>query len=509
MDNKNQQSFSSVISINPYNDTYIDEKSGFLNATTSPNFEKDKYAISYINTKGFITSQISISKNIPDEDIYDALFSKAYDELALDQAIEYQIQYIEAFHTLDEENRNFHIFIIDPLVTKEIFTNSISKVKYIDYIIPSPLLLKSLYTREIINSNGVHCFIYFDKGDTFITIYSDKEFIYTKSINYSLIQMHDRFCEIYGEKIVYSEFINFLSTQSLKTTTSDYKEYVLKLYKEIFANISDVLTYVKRVLEIEKLDNIYIGSSIYINTKLHEIAEVELEISSNDFNFEYGFESTHTYIDQLHSLMHIYALSQENERYESNFTIYERPPKFIKRESGKILLLVAASTIIAFAYPMYNWSLSYLQTSQYESVDKEYKEKNNVRVTREALINKKLLQKKKIQDLLKKEKDNYLEKKNTLIKIHDVKVNYPMKANLLYKLTQDLNNNNVKVESLSYTQNDSKTLVLDLVSHKDQAITNLLKYLTKKYQNKFHFKLTEISYDDIEKQYFSELKVYL
>ena len=60
-----------------------------------------------------------------------------------------------------------------------------NKIKYIDTIIPSPLLLKSLYSKDLIESSGVHCFIYFQKNDTFVTIYSEKEFLYTKSIKYS------------------------------------------------------------------------------------------------------------------------------------------------------------------------------------------------------------------------------------------------------------------------------------------------------------------------------------
>jgi len=409
MDKKEHNIYSNVISINPYNNSYINEKSGFLNSVLSPNYSKDKYVISYLNTKDFISSQISISKNIPQEDIYDAIFSKAYDDLALDQTIEYQIQYIEIFNLLDEENRNFHLFIIDPFTIKDLFSQSIKQIKYIDYIIPSPLLLKSLYSREIIQNNGVHCFIYFDEKDTFITIYSDKEFIYTKSINYSLIQMHERFCELYGEQIEYKEFIKFLSTQSLKTSTSEYKEFIFKLYKEIFANINDVLTYVKRVLEIQKIDNIYIGSAIYTKIKLHEIAEVELGIKSTEF--DYGYDNKKNFINQLHSLIHIYASSSSDERYESNFTLYKRPPKFIKRQSGKIILLTAASFLIAFIYPIAYWSLSYMQSTKYISLQKEYKEIHNKKTTLEAIINNKTSRKKKLYTLLKKEKNNYIEKK--------------------------------------------------------------------------------------------------
>ncbi|MCF6339665.1 MAG: hypothetical protein L3J10_02780 [Sulfurimonas sp.] len=513
MSKKEQHSFSNVLSINPYKNTYVNAVSSFLNEIDTPSLSKDQYSISYLNTRGFINGNIAISKNIPDEDIYDAIYSKAYDDLGLDQAVEYQLQYIETFNNLDDENRNFHIFVIDPIIIKEVFKNTIDKIKYLDYIIPSPLLLKSLYSKHIIEDGDVHCFIYFQENDTFITIYNEKDFVYTKSINHSFIQMHERFCEIYGERIEYDNFIDFLSNANLKTTESNYKETLIKLYKEIFANISDVLTYVKRALDLNKINYIYIDSQIQTITKLDEMSEVELGIKSSNFNFDYGFESSENHIDQLHALMHVYTTLPTEERYECNFTIYHRPPKFIQRESGRAILLVAASLILTFIYPISYWSLTYAQNLQYDLLNEDYKELHNIKITREATIKNKEADKHKVTTLLNHEKDEYVQKKNTLIKIHDVKVNYPMKANLLYKFTKDLNRYKVKVESISYNE-DSKTslakeIKFSLVSSKDKKITDLIRYLTRKYDGKFHFSINEISYIKESKLYFGELKVSL
>jgi hypothetical protein len=375
MSKKTEHSFSSVISVNPYKDTYLSGISSFLSQTNSPEFSKEQYAISYLNTKGFINSQISISKNIPEEDLHDAINNKVYDELALDQAVTYQIQFIETFNSLDEDNRNFHVFIIDPLTIEETFSIVTSKIKYIDTIIPSPLLLKSLYEKEIIETGGVHCFIYFQENDAFITVYSEKEFLYTKSINYSFLQMHERFCELYGERVEFENFIEFFSEHNLKETNSDYKEYFIKLYKEIFANANDILTYVKRAYELEKIEHVYIGSQIQTVTKLDEMTEVELGIKSSNFEFNYGFESDGAYIDQLHALMHIYTTLPKDEKYDCNFTTYHRPPKFMQRESGKIILLSVASLVLAFMYPVTYWVLTYAQTLQYDLLSTEYTEK--------------------------------------------------------------------------------------------------------------------------------------
>lgn len=508
MSKKQQHSFSSAISVNPYKGTYFSSISSFLNETSSPEYSKEQFAISYINTKGFINSKIAITKNIPEEDLYDAITNKIYDELALDQAVTYKIQFIETFDTIDGDNRYFHVFIVDPLTIIDTYSEVTDKIKYIDIITPIPLLLKSLYLKEIIETNGVHCFIYFQENDAFITIYNEKEFVYTKSINYSFIEMHERFCELYGEKIDYEDFLDFLSNQNLKDTTSDYKEHFIRLYKEILANINDILTYVKRAYEIEKIEHLYIGAQISTITKLDEIAEAELGIKSSVFEFDYGFESDSIYTDQLHALMHIYTTLPESERYNCNFTTYHRPPKFIQRESGKLIMLVAASLVIAFAYPVTYWTFSYAKSLQYELLQAEYTELHNQRSTREATIKNREADKSKVLTLLKQEKEDYKEKKDTLVKIHAVKVNYPMKAKLLSVLVKDLNKYSVKLESLSYREDgNSKNFSLNLVSSKDERITKVLEYLTSKHEGKFNFSIKQISYEKESKKYFSELKV--
>ncbi len=516
MSKKEKHSFSSVLSVNPYMGTYVSSISNFLNRITSPTYDKEQYVISYLNTKSFINSHISVSRNIPDEDLYDAIYNKAYEEFGLDQAIMYEIEYIETFSNLDEENRSFHVFIIEPLVIDDVFKNTVEKVKYIDYIIPSPLLLKSLYSKEIIESSGVHCFIYFQKNDTFIAIYNEKNFIYTKSINYSFLQMHERFCELHGEMIEYEDFINFLTKEDLKTTENIYKTSLIKLYKEIFANINDILTYVKRALDITKIDCIYIDSQLTSVTKLDEISEVELSIKSNSFNFDYGFESSENHIDHLHALMHLYTTLSEKERYECNFTTYHRPPQFIKRESGRAILFSTAALVLAFLYPATYWTLTYAQSLQYKLLEEEYKNIHNIKITREATIKSREAEKEKVSTLLAQEEQEYIEKKNTLVKIHDVKVNYPMKAGLIYTLTKDLNRYGVKLESALYAEStkadksgDLKELKLGLVSSNDKKITDLIKYLTKVYEGKFYFWIDEISYEEKTKLYFGELKVNL
>ena len=171
-------------------------------------------------------------------------------------------------------------------------------------------------------------------------------------------------------------------------------------------------------------------------------------------------------------------------------------------------MFIAASILIAFAYPITYWVLLYSQELQYKLEQQTYAEVHNIKTTREATIKSRLADKEKAMALLTEEKKSYTDKKNTLIKIHDVKVNYPMKAKLITLLTKDLNKYAVKVEDIKYDQEkESKNFTLNLVSSKDKKITQLIEHLTKKHERKFTFSLESISYNEEQKLYFSELKV--
>jgi hypothetical protein len=340
-------------------------------------------------------------------------------------------------------------------------------------------------------------------------VYNEKDFIFSKTIEYSYENLYEQFCELYGERIEYEDFINFMEHEDLKTTQSPYKEFFIKLYKDAFYNINDVLTYVKRAYDIKKFEHIYIGTQRPTASKLDEICEFELNIKSSVIDFDLGFESAENEnISLLHSLMQLYVVLPDEEKYICNFTKYERPPKFIKRDSGKIILIAAASLILGFAYPVGNWVASYAQELQKDILNNEYVEIHNKKITREATIKNRRADKDKMVKLLEEEKNSFIDKKGTLVKIHDVKVNYLMKAKVLTALTKNLNAFNVRLESINYERKDKNNkFELGLVSYQSIRITKLIKHLTKVHEGEIKFSIDKIVYNEDEKKYFSKLKV--
>ncbi|HEX5623981.1 MAG TPA: hypothetical protein VFX57_06055 [Sulfuricurvum sp.] len=507
-----QQTFSTIISANPYRKDFYLGALNSISSVASPSFSKEQYAISFLNTKGFISALIGISKNIPDDDIYDALENKVYEELALDMAIEYQIQFIEAINRITDSERYFHVFVVDPLTLEQEFAPAIEAIKYIDQIVPVPLLLKSLYVKEIIDSSDVHCFIYFQENDAFFTIYNEQEFVYTKSLKYSLKQMHERFCELLGETIELVTFENILATQGLNPSNPEYQKNFLKLFGEIFLHINDVMTYAKRAFEIKQFDTIYIGTAVGSISGLDEYAQTYLGLKTLPFNFDFGFKTNGAIVDQVHQLMHLYARLESDERYECNFTIFHRPPPFAKRDSGKLILVAAASLAAALLYPGTYWGLAYVEDFHYALMNQEYEKVHIEKMTRESIINLKEANKKAAQALLDEQKNAYKQKQDTLIQIHDKKVNYPMKAKIAADFTRSFNQYRVKLKSLGYSEENNstvKTFNFMLTASKTQDITALLKHLTDTKRDRYDFDLTLISYDSNSSSYLSELKAVL
>lgn len=503
-----QQTYSTIVSANPYKGDYCVGTLNTIAPNTSPPYSKDQYTIAFLNTKGFFSTYIGVSKNIPDDDLYDAVENKVYEELALDMAIEYHIKYIEAIHESSDGDRYFHVFVVDPLTLEEEYGQTVATLKYIDQIVPIPLLLKSLYVKELIDSSGIHCFIYFQENDAFLAIYNEDEFVYTKSLKFSLIKMHERFCELLGEQINYPNFQTLLSQEGLNTQNSGYQKNLIKLFGEIFLHVNDIMTYAKRAFDIKKFDEIFITTGVGNVIGLDEYAQTYLGIKASSFDFDYGFNTNGMAVDHIHQLMHLYCRLDSSERYECNFTIFHRPPPFAKRDSGRLILVTAAALFTAFLYPGTYWGLAYIEDFHHSMLTQEYEQVHIEKMTREATVNLKLANKKAAQALLDEQKSAYKQKQDTLIQIHDKKVNYPMKAKLMADLTRSFNQYRVQLKSADYSEdaNNTKTFTFGLTSSKTENITALLKHLTDMKRDQYNFSLQLISYDEEEKSYLSELK---
>ncbi len=425
--------------------------------------------------------------------------------MGLDPTKEYKIEILEIPTPQTDKNRKFHIFVADPDDIKKDFNEVIQKIPYIDIIAPLPLLFKYIYKKEILEDSGVDCFIYFQKNDAFLTIYQEGRYIYSKSLNYSLKEMSERFNEIRGERVDEDEFIRLLSKEGLKTTNFDIQESLMKLFNEIFLNINDILIYAKRTNELDKIDRLFIGSEYGYVLGVEEYAQTYLGIKSLELSFDYGFSYNEPFIDEIHKLMQLSALMilQENEEIPS-LTIFKRPPPIWQRPSGQLIGVTAASILLSFSYPLYNIAYNYKLKYDTASLNKQYNKIHKERTDLENRINSLNREKEEIASKIKKQNSVYKQKMSILNSIYNKKVNYPMKGKIIAELSQDLLNFGIKIKNLDSKENN---IIIDVISNSDKKITNFIKFISHKKINKYHIETDRIEKENNENRYRSTLKV--
>ncbi|WP_281950836.1 hypothetical protein [Nitrosophilus kaiyonis] len=500
-----KRSFKSIVSINPYSNTFYESRNSKIKKLPSLKFSKSNFYVSFLSTKNFIVSQVSISKNIPEEDLKDAIEIKAYEDLGLDQTIEYKIEYLEIPTLPSDKDRKFHVFVADPTVIMEDFEKIAEKIKYIDIIYPAPLLFKYLYQKDLVDNEGSHVFIYFQRDDAFLALYKEGRYLYSKSLKYSFNDMAERFSELLGERIDEEDFINLLATEGLRTSNFEYQQHLMKLFSEVFMHLNDVLIYAKRANDIDKIDKIFISSEFGHISGIDEYAQTYLGLLSLDFSFDYGFQTEETFIEDLHYLLHTAAIiTLENEEEVPNFTLFKRPPPLLQRPSGQLFAVTAASMLLAFAYPLYNFAYNYkLQYDTYV-LKQEYNKLHPERVRLETTINSLKKDKKNILAKISNEQKIYKTRMNILDSIYNKKVNYPMKGKIIAELSQDIIKFKVNTKSV---RTDENNMEWDVVSKDEKRITNFIKYISHKKGDRYHIETNKIEKDEKEKIYKSTIKV--
>ena len=480
-----------VVTHNVYADKNYIYKDDSFKPLKKLTYNTSNFITSYITNKDIISTTVHLSKSIPEEDIDDILDIKAYEELGLDQANSYIISSIEAESTGEE--REYHIFVAEPEVLNSYYLPVKEETKYLDLIVPAPLLYRSLYTKEILGDNSTHCFVYFTKDDAFVTLYRNGQYLYSKSVEFSLEQIYDKYCEAVGEKVDEKEFYSILESEGLKTTNNDYQQNFMKIFAEVFITINDIIIYVKRAFNLESIDQMFIGSEKGPIIGLDDYSQNYLGLHSSDFNFNYNIENDEWYTDQLQYLMLLSSLDYlEDESALVNVTIYPRPPSFVNRASGQFIISTFAAVSLSLAYPLTYLVGSYINDAKIYALnieDKQLKEESNKY--------KKILSEKKsiikgLDTEIKKLSTIYQGKTKTLKAIYEQKVNYRLKSGIFHNIAEDLHKYEVQVDKISGEEN---ILNLSVISSDDRKFTELIKYVSDKYSGE----IVEIDIDKIQK----------
>jgi len=509
--NKIKSSTTKIISIDNYSERYYKYENGTIFPFKKLAYSNTHLNITYIANKDMIIAPIELSKGIPEDSIDGALEDKAYEELGLDPAVEYTIKYMET-EVQESENRVFQMFIMEEDRYYELFMNLRESIKYVDFIVPAPLLYKTLYEYEILEKNQIHCFLYFTQKDATITFYKNGEYLYSKSINYSLQQIYDRYCEFVGKTVDEKEFFQIFQKEGVKTNQIEYQQNFIKLFNEIFITINDIIIYTKRAYKIEIIDQMYIGSDIGPISGIEEYAQNYLGLYAIEMVFDFGIDTNEWYIDQYHFMMILtvlrYQEKKENPEIEFdilNFTKYPRPPVFYKRPSGQFAISITAAILVAAAYPMYFLVYAYMNELVIYQKKKEDEPLSKEVAKYKSILAQKTRRIKQLDNILKAKREKYIAKEKTLEQVYKKKVYYRLQSEQLALFAQDMKEYKVKTNQI---ESNASNYHIRLIAEDDDKITKFVKEITHKYDKELKYiNIPKIHKDDKSSMYMGNLEV--
>ena len=506
-DKKKEESNVKVITIDNYSERYYKFENGTIFPYRKLAYSSSHLTITYIANKDMIIAPLELSRGIPEDSVAGALEDKAYDELGLDPAIEYVIKYIEV-QSAEGEDRVFQLFILEEDKYYELFGNLRETVKYVDLIVPAPLLYKSLYDKEILDKKELHCFLYFGSYDTVIVFYRNGEYLYSKSINYSLKQIYEKYCELVGKTVDENEFLTVFQKEGIKTSNLEYQQNFIKLFNEIFITVNDIVIYTKRAYKIDVIDQMYIGSEIGPISGIEEYAQNYLGTYAIPMVFDYGFKTEESYVDQYHCMMVLTTLEYVEKKEEAgilNYTNYPRPPVFYKRPSGQFAISIVASILLASAYPIYFLVYAYMNELVIYKKKKEEAPLAKEVSKYKAILAAKQREIKKLDKILAEKRELYTSKEKTLEQVYRKKVYYRLKSEQLALFADDMDRFNVKTDHMISDRNNYK---LFLIAKDDKDITRLVRGVTQKYDKEIKkINIEKIFKDENKPFYMGELKV--
>lgn len=498
--------FKKYVTIDAYNKEFFVCENRSLKSFKNPKFNPKNFYISYLQTKDTIITTIEVSKNIPYEDLRNVVEIRAYEELDLDPAVEYKIDFHEIPTPMHEKNIKLQLFITEPQIIEEVFAQIVKKINFIDYIIPLPLLFKPLYTQEILDRAEVHLFIYFQKDDTLFALYNEGSLAYAKSLKYSFNEIAQRLSELKGEPVSVESVIQTLAKDGLKIADLDEMQYYMQVFSEIFMHINDVLIYVKRANNIEIVDKIFISSDIGYIKGIEEYSHTYLAQEAYDFHFDYSCTTKEAYVNDLHFLMALCSddILQKFENYP-NFTIYKRLPPLLKRASGELIVVTVATLLLSLAYPFYNILITYKLRHDIAVLNRQYPIIHTKRISLEQKINRLKEELSSFQQKIALERKELDRRKKILNQIYDKKVNYILKAKTLADLSQDLVK--YKIKAINIDNNDS-LFDFNVTSVDNKNITQFIKYIAETKNRRYEITTREINKTDLNSTiYFSKIKV--
>ena len=466
----------SIVTLDPYSLKSYRYRDNVVSEESVKKFDDRAFYISYVQTKDIISSTVDIEAGIPEEDLRDAIEIKAYDEMGLESDKDYSIFYFQANRD-DGEFQVFNVIAIDKDVLSDIF-GELKEIKYIDYITAAPFLMSALYTKNLLPADKTDCFVYFHKDDAFVTIYKNGEYVFSKSIKYSLGYISDTFAKELGKRIDEKNFFEMLQKSGMQHENSAYQQQLMKIFGELFVHINDIILYAKRAYRLEEVDQVYIGTEIGQIKGMEEFCFNYISLPTKYLELKISKNAHEIDLEPLHAMMIEKAIEYQDTLDETqNISIFRKPPPLKQRPSGKLIQVLAASLLVSLLYPGYQfiYEKMFLQPDL-SRLNAEYRKYSQQSNRMKAAMAKVMKEKKEIETKLAAKSKDLDFRTKLLREIYHKKVNYPMKAKVMTDLFERINTHHARVVE---TTENNNTMTITVRSPKDKYLTELMEDMAR------------------------------
>ena len=500
-----KSTISSILTIDNYNGSVYKFKGNRAQRVSRLKRSASDSVVSYIANRDLIIEMIELSSSISSEHLADVITDKAYEELRLDTAIEYNVYPVKT--AIKSQNSKYQTIIADVKDIKNSFSDIAKKVKYIDYLLPAPLLYKVLYNSNNLDSSSTDMFLYFGDYDTFVTFYHRGELLYSKSINYSLNHIYDRFCQILKEvPLTREQFRELLSNSGLRTENKQYREVLIKIFNECFLTINDIVIYLKRSYEITKVKKAFVGFSWGYTDGIEAFFKNYVDITPKPTVLAYSKEDPKAAVDPIHSLMKMSAEALSRGSIDiPNLTPYPKPLPFAKRPAGQMIMAFTLISLLGLAPSAYQYVIAL-----------RYKAENSIlspkvtKLKQDETHYKNLLKQKdeRINALSKQIKmlaKEYAKRKGEITEVYNKKFSYKLRSEQLTLLTDVLTKHGILTRDIKI---DGNRYYIDVEANSDKEITTFVKDVVKNFNTTIKsVNIDDIIYDKKEKIYKGTLEV--
>ena len=432
-------------------------------------FSKKDIITSSLDLKDVISYTFKLPRSLSKQELDIQAEIYFYENAGLDLSKKYKTFFL--YKELDEDKDNYLVEAIsisyDEL--KDIFSLTLQKTKFIDYISLSFMSFEkfySIYKKKPQND----AFVYLDEKQSFISVFKNGEYVYAKtlpSLNSLLKNLN----------MDYDKFVDIISNKGLNEEAYDESERLIyqeisNFFNEYFSNMHNRFAYGKSVFYIDQIDNIYFYTSFKVNN---------LENNTSFWDL-WGVNFVILPVEQFYLEKLSLKYNVEHLEDKINFTIFPRPPKIYKRRTFQLFLVLFLSfSIFAgdFAYRYY----------QNENLKKEISKIKRIKKHKEHLL---ALLKQKNKRLLLQKEEYKKEIVNMESQIEHIKsilistleyLDYPKTFNDLIIISDLLKKNSLKTLEINKVDNNYSINIISTSKNRDNISIFMKDLADKGYKN--------------------------